>query len=521
MSARNTSFSVRVLTAAAVLAAIVPSVWAEVIDAPSGPSTARLIERLGDDDFAVREQAQQELARQGAAAFDALSAASDHPDLEVASRVRYLLRRLRSQCASERDAARVREILREYDLYSVEARSEKIRQLAWLSDLSGVPALCRLLRFEKSPLLSAYVAAALLNREPLDAASHERWRRLIRENLADTKRPGAVWLLTCIQVQEGDRRALERWSQLIGEEEARLRLSSEESNAAVVVPLLYHLARAYKRHGDSMQAERAAERARELLASSDENRMDIRLEAAASLQRQGCFAWAEREYREATKSGTLAAVYYGGRGLAELHHDRGEYQKAAETLRQTIDSLGRLAKADSQSTEVVEEIAPSLKARMLYFLACDGESKGNVAEQVRCLEKALAADPTDSDVLIACHRRRNHSAALAHKTRLAIARETESIRERIAMHPESDGSYNQFAWLVGNTGGDLDEALRCAEKALEISPNTAAYLDTLAHVCFAKGDVQGAIKHQAKAVELEPHSGLIGRKLAEFRQAAR
>jgi hypothetical protein len=39
----------------------------------------------------------------------------------------------------------------------------------------------------------------------------------------------------------------------------------------------------------------------------------------------------------------------------------------------------------------------------------------------------------------------------------------------------------------------------------------------LAHVYFAKGDYANAVAYQSKAVELEPHSGLIARQLKLFR----
>jgi len=43
--------------------------------------------------------------------------------------------------------------------------------------------------------------------------------------------------------------------------------------------------------------------------------------------------------------------------------------------------------------------------------------------------------------------------------------------------------------------------------------------DTLARVYYAKGDYENALKHQQKAVELEPHSGLIAKQLELFKKA--
>lgn len=79
-------------------------------------------------------------------------------------------------------------------------------------------------------------------------------------------------------------------------------------------------------------------------------------------------------------------------------------------------------------------------------------------------------------------------------------------------------AYNQFAWLVSNTEGDLDEALQSSLQSLELRPNTAGFLDTLGRCYFAKGDYENAVKCQARAVELEPHSGQIRRQLERFQE---
>ena len=77
---------------------------------------------------------------------------------------------------------------------------------------------------------------------------------------------------------------------------------------------------------------------------------------------------------------------------------------------------------------------------------------------------------------------------------------------------------NQLAWLVSNTTGDFDEALRCSHRSLELAPDTAGFLDTLGRCYYAKGDYENAVKHQTRAAELEPHSGQIRRQLELFKK---
>jgi tetratricopeptide (TPR) repeat protein len=99
-----------------------------------------------------------------------------------------------------------------------------------------------------------------------------------------------------------------------------------------------------------------------------------------------------------------------------------------------------------------------------------------------------------------------------------IKKAASGLRDQIAEDPEDASAYNQFAWLVGNTEGDFDEALTYSKKSVEIEPQTGGYYDTLARVYFAKGDYENAVKYQTLAIELDPHSGQMERQLELFKK---
>ena len=80
------------------------------------------------------------------------------------------------------------------------------------------------------------------------------------------------------------------------------------------------------------------------------------------------------------------------------------------------------------------------------------------------------------------------------------------------------GTLNAFAWLIANTQGDLDEAMRSSKRSLEMRPQSADYLDTLARCYFAKGDYANAVKHQSLAVKRRPHSRHLHRHLEMYKQ---
>jgi tetratricopeptide (TPR) repeat protein len=156
------------------------------------------------------------------------------------------------------------------------------------------------------------------------------------------------------------------------------------------------------------------------------------------------------------------------------------------------------------------------------------------------LRRGIEANPTDADVLIAMYRvsdpgepwrkevtERIETAVKYFQDRIAEARGQIKELQRAGVDEEQGAVYraylasgcNQLAWLVSNTQGDFREALRCSQESLQIVPDEAGFLDTLGRCYYALGDFENAVKHQARAVELEPHSGQLARQLELFRTA--
>src|SRR5688572_24777393 len=125
-----------------------------------------LIAELGAEDFAIREKAQAELGQLGLAAFDALHAAQIHNDPEVALRARYLVRSMSVRWSQESDSPKVVLALKGYGDFSEPERRTRIDLLASIPGGEGVPALCRLARFETNESLSKYAALKILQ-QPL------------------------------------------------------------------------------------------------------------------------------------------------------------------------------------------------------------------------------------------------------------------------------------------------------------------------------------------------------------------
>jgi tetratricopeptide (TPR) repeat protein len=544
---------------------------------------ARLIEQLGNPEYYVRQGAQAELAKCGFEAFDALTAASANEDLEIAARARYLLRLMRVEAKD--DPPEVRKLLSDYEGQTTPVRVGRMRALADLPEGAGLPALCRLVRYEKSSLCSKQAAAELLRRGSADNPPSKELAVVVQKSLSGSSRPAAQWLLAWLRFGDDPKAALAHWASLIEEEQARLRSAPTESGPEIVAVLirfqigwlkklgetdkavaamyrlldleegdpetlaelldwlvaqkawkvvaelaarfhrqfqenallLYTLAEAYAAQGEQPRAEATAQQAQRLNPGKEPDKLFPHYITAYRLRQRGLFAWAEQEYRHVMELGGVEDAITAGAycGLSEMFHDQGDDLQAAKILE-------KLLKAGEKETPADRDIAgravAELRSRMHYLFASHFQGQGDQAQRREHLLQALQADPVDIDALIACYHCGDLPAEKRQEVRQTIRKMSAEIQEQISDDPKNADTYNQFAWLIGNTEGDLDLAVKYSKKSLELSPSNGGYYDTLAHVYATKGDYQSAVQQQARAAELDPHSGQIVRELKAFRE---
>ena len=467
----------------------------------------RLIKQLGDKDYYVRQRAQDELARLGFEAFDALNAATTNEDLEIASRAKYLLRLMRVEWTAESDPPEVKRCLHDYEFEDPRSREAKMRALAALPDGQGIAALCRLVRFEKSLLLSKSAAVALLSsqidRRPaqrrrdrngaqesgrlqaagrrvavgVDAAGQRARSGHGRVDQADRRRaeagsarrptrpaPEIVAGLTRFQIarlkklgktdeamaairrlvdlERGNPETLAELLEWLVEQKAWKAVDELAqrfaAQFAVEPGLLYTLAQAYAEQGQKDRAEETAARAFHLYPGKQQKQLLRHLMVAQHLRERGQFAWARREFEHVIEQGSDAdndeIRAMAQSVLAEMLHDQGQDLDAAEALEklvQTIDA-GQVTEDELNGRKPSE-----VRSRMHYFFACHWETKGDAAKQRQALDKALKADPTDVDVLIACYRLPEQTPEYHAKIVDLIKKAAAATREQIAEDPES------------------------------------------------------------------------------------
>jgi len=546
---------------------------------------AELIEQLGDPKYAVRERAQADLQRIGPPALDALTKALENSDPEIAMRARYLLGSIKVEWTRENDQPRLRALLKDYDDLDEDGREEKIQDLARTAGPSEIEILCRIIRYERAQRLSKRAALLLIDMPaPPSDSEWQKRKELIVAALGTTNRASADWVRQSLKHRAVTPEALEDWKRLVESEQALLKGSAGKTRPEVVsgllrrqvemleklgrqaeaqevmrslVPLergdarsvtqlvqwlagkkawkaidevadrfgttfdsdpilLYTLAEARLSQGKEALAEEIAAKAMALSGDDVERHANV----VEQLQKQGMFRWAEKEYRRIIALGPASSVPPAYRLLAEMLHDQGNDAAAARALEDLIDKLA----TEPDLLPLLQPTLGGIRSRMHYFQAEDQRLKGNVARQTELLDKAIAHDATDADVLTAMYRLPDQTLARRQETLRRIKAAADAFRREIRESPETVTGYNQLAWLLGNTLGETDraladEAVTASLKSLELSPRYAGYLDTLARCYYAQGDYEAAVRHQAEAAAMEPHSGLIRRQLEQFQKA--
>jgi Flp pilus assembly protein TadD len=206
----------------------------------------QLIAELGSDQYSVRRRAEEQLLRLGPEAFDALKAAEDNPNLEIAERVRYIVQRMRITWTRPDDSPAVRRLLAQYSDLSEANRTARISELAELDDHAGLRALCRAARFDQSPQVARRAALAVLK---LDLSADERLAEqdACLEELGSSERPPAHWIRIYLRELAEPEATAAEWAAANAAETTLLKADSPETDFAAVYDLLErHLERCHE-----------------------------------------------------------------------------------------------------------------------------------------------------------------------------------------------------------------------------------------------------------------------------------
>jgi tetratricopeptide (TPR) repeat protein len=140
---------------------------------------------------------------------------------------------------------------------------------------------------------------------------------------------------------------------------------------------------------------------------------------------------------------------------------------------------------------------------------------GKTAEAIDELHRAEALTPENVQLSLDC------DAALRKQ---GAATEADALYHRMAERLEADccefprwgGCHNDLAWLSANLDRDLDRALAHAQRAVELEPQSAGILDTLAEVHYRRGNRAEAVRLAKRCIELDGQLSHYKEQLARF-----
>ncbi|MGO9115651.1 MAG: tetratricopeptide repeat protein [Thermoguttaceae bacterium] len=561
---------------------------------PSPEHIHRLIEALGNVDYFVRQKAESDLGKIGFDAVEALTAATECDDMEIATRANRLLCTIRSNWMVPGEPPVVSQMLANYESQDDGSREATISQLIVLPENQGIPAVCRTIRYDRSLLVAKAAAVRLIEALAVTTVKSDLTATL-EKGLGSCRRAPAQWVLAWLQTRQDPQALAAAWTRLAAAEEGLLRRRPRDTSLSIVegllrsqiaalrkidrgaeaagsverliklrhgeptglaqllnwlidqkdwpatrlvekrckativesADLLYLVAEGQLRRGDSAAAEQSAGQALKLNLDSDEPSLEMHFQMGESLEQRGRFDWAMKEWQHVIRSAPPRSRLStaSARLLSELYHDLEENDRAAETLSGIEKAYANRSNQwplfNQDDNDAIT--LGALRARMYYFESCQWKARGNWARQREWLDKALATQCYDIEVLIDCHQIPDSPADYRAKIRKLIEKQLCELREQIAdlgAHSAAAGLCNEFAWLVANTEGDLDEALRFSKRSLELVGENGAYFDTLARVYFTKGDYASAVKHQTRAAELLPDNRAVQKQLLLFRKKA-
>jgi len=206
------------------------------------------------------------------------------------------------------------------------------------------------------------------------------------------------------------------------------------------------------------------------------------------------------------------ALYY----LSNVYRDLKEYDKSIIIAEKQINLYpqekdGYINKIISLLTiedfeKATEVLLESLKIfpndfDMNYFLGIAQYSLENFIESETYYEKALKINDQSTTAM--------HGLAMAYDKNEKWDKSDQLYIDLIAGNTDDAQAYNNYAYSLVERNQDIDYALTLAEKAIELSPNTSAYLDTVGWIYFKLGNFDKAKEFIAKSIVYDDSSAVV------------
>lgn len=168
--------------------------------------------------------------------------------------------------------------------------------------------------------------------------------------------------------------------------------------------------------------------------------------------------------------------------LLEVKEEKAELVGVDPAISRTQERAGQLK--DAEAT-LVRAMGQGASTELLEALAGFYGRQNRLQDAVALLNGALARAPRDEALLFAL--------ASVHEKKGEWTRAVEKVRLILDGDPKNATALNFMGYTLAQNGGDLEEAERLVRRALELRPDSPAFLDSLGWVLFKKGEPdQGA-----------------------------
>lgn len=279
---------------------------------------------------------------------------------------------------------------------------------------------------------------------------------------------------------------------------------------------LYAAAWCERCRGNHQQASVLATKAHTLAANDADTQQ---LSLAIQLRHWGIFDWTKQEFTRVLSTEKIRRDVTAWVQLSilwiEFLNDQEHFAAAADATEALLAS-GPDHALNMKRLEHLGYTPAAIAARGHYFSSRAAHAEADTQTERKALGSALDIFDAELDSLIAFYHLPDLTPEDLVWVRRKIADAATSLKKRIAAEPDNPNPMNEYAWLVSNTEGDLDQATRYSRRSLELAFDSASYLDTLAHCYAAAGKPLEAIRCQLIARRQEPGSLTIEKNLQKF-----
>lgn len=177
-----------------------------------------------------------------------------------------------------------------------------------------------------------------------------------------------------------------------------------------------------------------------------------------------------------------------GRGdvLAAMHYLKSQVFSAEKNVASQESELTQSISLDSNYLPSYSSLAAILVGR------------NQTAEAIAQYQKVVDRKPSAPVYTL---------LGILEDSRSNSAEAEKHYRQALDLAPDSPIAANNLAWLIAETGGNLDEALQLATASVAKNQSVAGFYDTLGWVYLKKGLYSPAVEQLRKAIALDEKSG--------------